>query len=429
MTSRSNWKDFLGINRSTASLLIAILLITCGTELWGPYVPKMIDARRHGEPVLVILTIALYGSLRDALEAVNYFLGGAIAGRLNTRRGLLLFNVLPLVGLLTLLLWKSPYAPLLAVPFVFVWDSIAGPATLTVVGQTLDPSRRTMAFSMQAIFRRISRFVAYSISSLIVLAAGLRGDAADAVFLKGFRLNVAVGIGAVLAALAVQWRFMRTATADEVTVIHRPWQTLRALDPQLKRLLISDILARLAEGMPRELIILFTIATMGLAVDKGAAVHASLLLNVQVVTNIVLYLLIGPLASRAGLAKKPYIGLTFVFFAAFPLALAVLGPTLGVAGLCLAFVVGGMREIGEPARKAMVTELVPQAMKTQAIGIYWGFRSAAVCLAPLVGGLLWLAGDAVHPGRGPYVMLYVAATIGFLGAAFFYARFARSAPS
>ncbi len=421
MSDRVMRKDYLGLNRSTASLLAAIVLITCGTELWGPALPKVIDQLGG-----TILLIAAYGSFRDALEAVNYFAGGAIAGRINTRRGLLLFNLLPIAGLLILLLWVSPYAAIVAVPFVFVWDSIAGPATLAVVGQTLDPARRTMAFSLQAIFRRLSRFIAYSLSAALLWLGGSETGGEEARLLRGFHANVVIGIATVLAALGVQWKYMRSAVADRATIIHRPWQTLRAFHPELKRLLIADILARLAEGMPRELIILFTIATIGRAAHEGAAIHSSLLLNTQVVVNIVLYILVGPLASRAGLAKKPFIGLTFIFFAAFPMALAILGPTLGVAGLCAAYVAGGMREIGEPARKAMITELVDPATKTQAIGIYWGVRSAAVCLAPLAGGALWILAERVRAGSGPYVMLLSASGLGWLGAVFFYGRFGRA---
>lgn len=417
------WQRYLGLNRSTASLLAAIALITCGTELWSPVLPKVID-RLGG----TILLIAAYGAFRDLLEAVNYFVGGAVAGRLNTRRGLLLFNVLPLGGLMLLLLWRSPYAALVALPFVFVWDSVAGPATLSVIGQTLDPAHRTMAFSLQALSRRVSRFLAYTASAAVLWIVGRAAADDGATLLRGFDINVAIGIVAVLMAMLLQWRFMRSAHADSATVIHRPLRTLRAFDPQLKRLLAADILARLAEGMPRELIILYTIAVIDRPVHVGAAIHASLLLNIQVVVNILLYLLIGPLASRAGLAKKPFIGLTFVFFAAFPMALAVFGPMWGLAGLCLAYGVGGMREIGEPARKAMVTELVVAETRTQAIGIYWGVRSAAVCLAPLAGGALWLTGEALRTGAGPYCMLAGASLCGWTGALFFYIRFGRITP-
>jgi MFS family permease len=82
----------------------------------------------------------------------------------------------------------------------------------------------------------------------------------------------------------------------------------------------------------------------------------------------------------------------------------------------LAFIVGGLREIGEPARKAMITELAPPTFRTQAIGIYWALRHTAVMLAPLFGGLLWLV--------DPKVLLWSAGTLGIVGALWFYLRFA-----
>jgi hypothetical protein len=424
--SRAAWRDLLGINASTASLLAAILLVTSATELWSPLVPKVID-RLGG----TILLIAAYGTLRDVLETVNYLAGGAIAGRFNTRRALLLFNTLPLVGLLILLTWDSRYAPLAAVPFVFVWDSIAGPATLTVVGQTLAPERRTMAFSLQSIFRRVARVVAYTGSAGALWFAGRVGGVRDpdsatgGALIYGFHIGVLLGIVAIVFALGIQWRYMRTAAVDTGIVVHRPFAVLRSFNPQLKRLLASDILARWAEGIPREFIILHCVAIIGGAVNHAAALYSSVLLNTQAVVNVVLYLLIGPFASRAGLAKKPFIGLTFVFFALFPLALALFGGAFGFIGLILAFIIGGMREVGEPARKAMITELVPPEQRVQAIGIYWGVRSAAVCLAPLVGGALWLVGQRWLGGAGPHLMLFAASAIGLLGAVYFYSRFGR----
>jgi predicted MFS family arabinose efflux permease len=82
----------------------------------------------------------------------------------------------------------------------------------------------------------------------------------------------------------------------------------------------------------------------------------------------------------------------------------------------LAFVVAGLREFGEPARKAMITELAPAACRTQAIGIYWAARSTAIMPAALVGGLVWYLGS-------PEAMLWCASALGVLGAALFYLRF------
>ncbi len=414
------WRSFLGLNASTFALLGAILLITASTELWSPLIPEYLkalkDPGRVGDPMFLLI-IGAYGFYRDALEAINYFAGGALSSRLNTRRALLLFNVLPLVGLGILLLWQAPIAVFLAIPFIFVWDSIAGPAVITVVGDAIPPDRRAMAFSLQAIFRRLSRIVAYAISGLFVWQFGRVG---------GVRADVAISIGLILLACAVQFRYMHTVSTDAVLAIHRPRELLRSFPPDLKRLLAADILARWAEGLAGPFIILYCVPILSQDAIVGTATYQSVLLNIQAVTNIVLYLVIGPLASREGLAKKPYIGLTFLFFALFPFSLVAFGLTGGTIGLALAFVIGGFREIGEPARKAMIADLVSPDVKTQAIGLYWSVRSAAVMWASPVGAAAWIVGDWLRPGAGPACTFCLAGVVGLIGAALFMLRFGRS---
>lgn len=429
----ANLRTWLGLNASTVALLGAILLITASTELWAPIVPQYLKAPTNDilkntingpaySPWLLLL-IGLYGLCRDGLEAVNYFAGGYLAGRLNTRRALLLFNILPLVGFAIIGFWTSrpEIAVFLAVPFIFVWDSIAGPATITVVGDAIPPDRRTMAFSLQAIFRRLSRIVAYLISAAILMATGSVA--------LGFRIDLVVSAVLVLLAVALQFRFMRTSSSDTHVAIHQPRRLLRSFPSNLKRLLAADILARWAEGLAGPFIILHCVPILSNDPARGTALYQSVLLNIQAVTNIALYLLIGPLASREGLAKKPFIGLTFIFFALFPLSLALFGSWAGLVGLAAAFVIGGLREIGEPARKAMIADLVPPNVRTQSIGLYWSVRSLAVMWASPVGALAWIAGDHLRPGTGPYITFTAAGVVGLLGAAVFFLRFGRPVPS
>jgi len=427
--SGSSWKALLAINSSTGALLGAILLVCMGSELWGPFLPNYMEK----DLAAPILGIALYGSFRDLLEAINYLMGGWIAGRFNTRRGLLLFNAAPLVGLVILFLWQNVAAVFVAIPFVFVWDSLAGPALLTVVGDSLPSDRRAMAFSLQSLFRRMSRVIAYAVNAVLVLLIGTRA---------GMHAAFAVSFAVVLAGLLVQLRFMKTASKDQGTVIHRPLSVLRGFHPQLKRLLAADILARVAEGMPRELIILFSVAVFAriMAPDSAAALFGTMLIVSQV-TSAITYLPMGHIASRPGFGKRPYIGLTFFFFASFPAVLALTGSlalndvlpeqaviwTMGVA-----FVFMGMREVGEPARKAMIVDLIPAELKTQSIGIYWSSRSVAVMLAPLVGGGIWVAGNllmgyepADPTGPGPVAMLLASSFFGLLGVIYYYARFGK----
>lgn len=422
MRSRT-WCDRLGLNPSTLALLGTILLVTAATELWAPLIPQYLKALREqagAGDVWTVLLIGFYGFYRDALEAINYYAGGAIAGRFNTRRSLLLFNLLPFIGLAVLAVWSAPLAVFVAIPFIFAWDSIAGPAIITVVGEAVAPDRRTMAFSMQAIFRRFSRILAYCISAPLIFWLGR---------IQGVRADALIAVIFVFLAMAIQYRYMRTVSRDSRMTLHAPRHLLRHLNPDLKRLLAADIFARWAEGLAGPLIILYCVPILAADYAKGTALYQSVLLNIQAVTNVILYVAIGPLASREGLAKKPYIGLTFLFFALFPISLILLGESLGFVGLTLAFVVGGLREIGEPARKAMVADLVPTDVRTQAIGLYWSVRSMAVMWASPVGAVLWIVGDRWKPGAGPAVAFFSAGAVGLIGVAAFFVYFGRDRSS
>ncbi len=72
-----------------------------------------------------------------------------------------------------------------------------------------------------------------------------------------------------------------------------------------------------------------------------------------------------------------------------------------------AFIIAGLREIGEPARKAQIVDLAPAAVRGQVVGLYYLVRGLAVFPASLVGGWLWTLGH-----DWPF---YVSSMLGFLG--------------
>src|ERR1019366_4563972 len=78
--SADGWRAWLAINASTGALLAAILLVGMGTELWSPLMPEYLSGL-----AAPILLIALYGSVKDLLDAINFYLGGVLAAHFNTR--------------------------------------------------------------------------------------------------------------------------------------------------------------------------------------------------------------------------------------------------------------------------------------------------------------------------------------------------------
>jgi len=133
-----------------------------------------------------------------------------------------------------------------------------------------------------------------------------------------------------------------------------------------------------------------------------SAAQFGALVGVQMATAILVYLPAARLADRLG--RKPFVIATFVAFAAFPVAVA--GAT-SMTGLVLAFVVGGLREIGEPARKALIVDLAEPHLRARSVGLYYLIRSLAITPAAFVGGLLWSV--------APPLPFYVAGAIGAVG--------------
>jgi predicted MFS family arabinose efflux permease len=91
-------------------------------------------------------------------------------------------------------------------------------------------------------------------------------------------------------------------------------------------------------------------------------------------------------------------------FALFPLAVIAAS---SFPLLIVAFVVGGLREIGEPARKAMIVDFAQDNVRARSVGLYYLVRSLSITPAAAVGGLLW--------NITPEVPFIVAGIIGLFG--------------
>jgi MFS family permease len=106
--------------------------------------------------------------------------------------------------------------------------------------------------------------------------------------------------------------------------------------------------------------------------------------------------------------RGPLIALTFVFFAAFPLAVRL---ATSFPALVVAFVLGGLKEIGEPARKSLIVDLAADHQRGRAVGVYYTIRNLLVFPAGLIGGLLWQ--------QAPTLPLEAAFLVGAIGTVLF----------
>jgi MFS family permease len=175
----------------------------------------------------------------------------------------------------------------------------------------------------------------------------------------------------------------------------------RSLPKPLQWLLVSDIFIRTCEGLVDVFLVIYATSVLGVSAPQYGS-----LIAIQMATSILVYVPASKIADRTG--RKPFVIATFLCFAAFPVAVIL---SKSFLGLVAAFVVGGLRELGEPARKAMIVDLARPDIRARSIGLYYLLRSSAIAPAAFVGGLLWKVAPSV-----PFV---AAGAVGLAGVVLF----------
>jgi MFS family permease len=200
--------------------------------------------------------------------------------------------------------------------------------------------------------------------------------------LAGFRLAVLVTMFLATVAILLQQRYYRLPPPSRHTGSLHPVAAFQSMSGDLKRLLLADCLIRIGSRLYITFIPLYVLNVLGRGLVEWGSLQALI-----AITSIVMYIPVSKLADRAGRdSRRPFVTITFLLFAAFPMALMVV-PSPG--WLVPAFILAGLREFGEPARKALIMDLAgPEGLGRQ-MGMYYTVRGIAMSGAPLVGGLLW----------------------------------------
>jgi len=409
VTGQNRLARFLAINRTVGIVLLTVLLFGLGEQLWHPFLPLLLksQAKAYTEEVattgglsaVALWTIGTYACLLNLFQGFCYIGGGQLTAYLGDRGSLIFFGLLTIGGYVIFLLVPFPWAIVLACLLILGWESLSMPVTFTTVGSTLEQERQGMAFAVQSIQKRLPKILGPACAG-IVLGYCIREYGSDEGRLVGMHILVGVALVLGLASLVVQLRFMPHRTPPKIE--GNTWAVFKQFPHNLRRLLLAEILTRWCDWLVRELVVVYLATQRGLSDPQIAG-----LITLQHVVALITYLPIGRMTQTVGL--QPFIGLTFIFFALFPLTL-ILVPD---GWVWLAFIVYGLREIGEPARKATITSNMPEAIRARGVGLYWGIRAFAVCSSALVGAGLWQWG-------GPELLFPAACGFGVLGILVYY---------
>jgi len=377
---RGKIADYLSLERNVSIASAAVFILGLGEELWKKFLPKYLEALGASTPV-----IGFYGTAEDFFDAVYQYPGGWLADRLGRRSAFLLFIALASAGYLVYLV--SPSWPFLFVGLglVMAWQSMASPAIFSVIGDALPRERRAMGFTLQSILKRVPIVIAPVAGGALIASLGV---------IKGIHAGLVITLVLALTTAFLLSRINITVNISRTTGIVGVW---RSFHSALKRLLISDVIIRTCEGMTGVITILYVTN-----VQHFSAARFGMLVGIQMATSVLVYIPAAKIADRLG--RRPFVIATFLSFSLFPLAVMA---AASFPLLVLAFIVGGLREIGEPARKAMIVDFAQENVRARSVGLYYLVRSLSITPAAAIGGLLWKI--------TPQVPFIVAGIIGLIG--------------
>jgi MFS family permease len=382
--------QWLGINRATLAVLAVIGCLGLSEEIWASFLALHL-ADQSASVLKAAQYVGVIAFAQSILEGCGYLIGGSLAHRMGPRWALAASGVPMAVGFVTMLFSSSPWAIALGAVLMTSWDPLSVPATFEVVGSEVPKNRRTVAFAVQSIQKRLPKIIGPAVGAAVFVTVGYWGN-----IVLAFAL---VALAVVLQlALTQRMRPKTEGPSVSMTVV------LRSMPRDIRLLLTAEIFIRWGEWFVRSFAGLYVYSL--LTTDHGwqpaaAATAVGLLIATGNFTALVTYIPVAKWVDRSP-SPKPFIGLTFLLFALFPIGLVLLPRAalwLGlpvVVGLALTYVLNGLREIGEPARKALIAGAFAPEVRARAVGLYWGLRSFAYCPAPLIAAWLW---GSVGPER------------------------------
>ena len=362
--------DFLGLRKNIVALLVMVILVGMGEKMAERFLPLYLIALGGGA-----FSIGLLNGLDNLLSALYSLPGGYASDKLGHKRALLLFNLIAMAGYAIVIAIPSWQAVIFGAILFVSWSAVSLPATMDMVSTVLPKNKRTMGVSLHSLVRRIPMALGPVIGGALI---GIYGET------QGVRLAFIVAL--VLAGISLLLQQVMIADAKRIPDENDSSKTygLGLLNPSLRNLLVSDILVRFCEQIPYAFVVVWCVS-----LNKITPLQFGLLTTVEMVTAMLVYIPVAYLADKS--TKKPFVVTTFIFFTLFPLVLLV-AKSFWI--MVVAFVIRGLKEFGEPTRKALIMDLAPEGRKAATFGLYYLMRDIIVSIAAFGGALLWDASTA-----------------------------------
>ncbi|GAB1457102.1 MFS transporter [Spirochaetota bacterium] len=323
------------------------------------------------------MAIGALNAMDNLLSALYSFPGGYLADRIGFKKSLQLFTAIAMAGYLIVILIPAWQAVLVGSVFFIAWTAVSLPAIMSLVSKSVPKQNRSFGVSLHSFFRRIPMALGPVIGGILIGAYG-RSLGVRIAFVAAFLMG---GVALVL----VQ-RYMAEDVSKKSDDTRIRAKIGELFSPELRSLLASDILVRFAEQIPYAFVVIWVVENNGIS-----PVQFGILTTIEMLTAMLVYIPVARMADAYG--KKRFVLITFMFFTAFPLILLV---SRSFPMLVIAFIIRGLKEFGEPTRKALIMDLAPEEAKARTFGAYYLIRDIIVSIAALSSALLWNISPATN---------------------------------
>ena len=386
--NRGEEKDFKKsfFTPSVFALLTMVILIGMGEKMAERFLPLYMLALGG-----TAYSISLLNGMDNLLSALYSFPGGYLSDKLGYKRAMVIFNIMAMTGYTIVILISSWWAVLIGALFFISWTAISLPSVMSMVSIIIPKNKRTMGVTIHSLVRRLPMAIGPIIGGLFIQFFGIK---------TGIRIAFGFALGLAFVAIIVQWFFIEEPPKSDKKPLHLK-DSLSKINPDLRNLLISDILIRFAEQIPYAFVVIWAVEMNGIT-----PVQFGILTSIEMITAVLIYIPVAYFADK--FSKKPFIAITFCFFSAFPFILLI-SHTFQM--LVLAFIIRGLKEFGEPTRKALIMDLAPEDAKASTFGTYYLIRDIIVSIAAFGAAVLW--------NLGPAYNFIIAGLFGIIGTLYF----------
>lgn len=371
---------------SMTIVFLMVILIMMGEKMGERFLPIYLMALGGGT-----FAVSTLNGTDNLLSALYSYPGGYLSDKLGYKWAFTVFNLIAMIGYSIVIAIATWWAVIVGAFFFISWSAISLPAIMSLVAD-LAGNKRTMGVSLHSLVRRLPMAFGPIFGGYIIDVFGV---------VEGIRISFSIALVLALIATTLGIFLVKTPSKKEKRPSLHLRESFKLISPKLRILLTSDILIRFAEQIPYAFLVIWVVDYIGLT-----ELQFGILIAIEMFTALLVYIPVAYLADKT--TKKPFVTITYTFFTLFPVVVFF---SRSFPLLVIAFIIRGLKEFGEPTRKALILDLAPDGAKASTFGTYYLIRDLIVSFAAFSSAILW--------NIDPMVNFFVASAFGCIGTIYF----------